>query len=160
MLTVVGFGVLAIAVRALRALELAAPKLHPCLSRPIWRNSDKVFNEKEKISMGIKANYKLTVHGEDAAFSQGVEFLETPEKVLQKAAEERYSLFGQTNEYLADFQLKMLKASKKYPSLLFEVKCEFPEDGGYYTKVYFQDGKMAQYDAVMTFPPFNAADLK
>lgn len=110
--------------------------------------------------MGIEANYKLTVHGEDAAFEQGVEFLESPEKVLQKAAEERYSLFGSTGEYLDNFKPKMLKASKKYPSLLFEVKCEFPEDGGYYTKVYFQDGKMAQYDAVMTYPPFNVGDLK
>lgn len=54
----------------------------------------------------------------------------------------------------------MVIASKKYPTLLFEVSGEFPEDGGHYTKTYFQNGKKASYAAVMTFPPFNADDLK
>lgn len=110
--------------------------------------------------LSIEAIYSLTVHGEDAKFSQAVEFLETPEKVLQKAAEQKYSLFGSTGEYIEDFAPKMRTASKKYPTLLFEVACEFPEDGGSYTKLYFQDGKMAQYEAEITYPPFNAADLK
>lgn len=109
--------------------------------------------------MGIQAIYKLHVHGEDQAFSQAVELLGKPEKVLQHAAGEEYSMFGSTGEYLEDFTDKMVAASSKYPSLLFEVHCEFPDDGGYYSKVYFQDGKMAKYDAVMTYPPFNAADL-
>jgi hypothetical protein len=110
--------------------------------------------------MGMEAKYKLTVHGEDASFNEAVGFLETPEAVLTKAAGEKWSLFGSTGMYQEVFDAKMIVASKKYPSLLFEVYGEFPDDGGDYTKTYFRDGKKASYQQIRTFPPFDPADLK
>jgi hypothetical protein len=110
--------------------------------------------------MGIEAIYRLKVHGEDASFAAAVELLEKPEAVLSKAAGEKWSLFGHTGMYQEDFDAKMIVASKKYPSLLFEVDGEFPEDGGDYTRTYFRDGKKASYEQIRMFPPFNPDDLK
>lgn len=110
--------------------------------------------------MGIVSNYKLKVHGEDASFAAAVALLDTPEKVLQKVAGEKWPMFGSVGTYQDDFDRAMIVASKKYPSLLFEVDGEFPEDGGHYTKTYFRDGKKASYEQIRTFPPFNPDDLK
>lgn len=108
--------------------------------------------------MGYNIRYKLTCTGEDANFDLAVELMGQAEDVIGTLADQKYffELERVSRQEMAEV---MLLASKKYPGILFKVHArgERNED---ISDHYYQNGKSADYKAVMTIPPFNPHDMK
>jgi hypothetical protein len=100
------------------------------------------MDEKGPISMAHSAEYNLVaVHGQCEFFMAAVTAFGSPEKVVQKAAREKYSMFGNSGLNPATHDAQMVLASKRYPELLFEESVTLPGPIPSKSKSFFLGGE-------------------
>ncbi|MBY3155381.1 hypothetical protein HFO56_23945 [Rhizobium laguerreae] len=91
--------------------------------------------------MANNSGYMLSVvTGTDAWFAAEVERLGSAEAVLSEAAGEKQNMFSERGLSKELFDLKMQRASRAYPTLVFRFIGAF---GGDQTKTFFKNGSKA-----------------
>lgn len=91
--------------------------------------------------MAHNAEYSLVaVHGQCEHFAAALASLGSFEKVVQKAAREKYAMFGHTGLNPAEHDAQMVLASKRYPELLFEESVTVPGQAPSTSKTFFLGG--------------------
>jgi len=113
--------------------------------------------------MGYYTNYSLKIkeHVKEEGKSIDLEYVMYQLRKEYEGANYALDADGETNQECKWYEsTKDLKAfSKKYPTLLFELKGEGEESGDIWTE-YFINGKSQRCKVIMTFEKFDENKLK